>query len=590
MRARKQQQGLAGAALVVLVILGLVALLFGRGYFHDAVSLDQRAATDAAMRRVSDALVAFATLNRRLPCPAQGNAGDGVELPAAPSTSCNYDDGVVPWVTLGLKQSDATDAWGGKLSYRVYAQGNADAFTRANGVNATDCSTETAVGGPTAVAVNCSATHDTHFVNFLRSAADPANHRRGLAVNDRGTVRDGLAFVLVSHGPTLQGGFGAESNVRAAAPASAAELRNTQAPSSPPWNSPFVITAASDPSVAPSDAAHYDDIVASLGAEELVTRAKLASRAWPSPALVTDRALVTALLPSYNPDATQNTGVSTLAVGPITISAYANSVAQNIGFRERSGTGGIGVISPFSSTSGSISSFNNEVLVIEAGAGSTFQKLDVGLNEFQTRTTAPFASERVELSLWRTPEGVPSPTPVLVQATTLDSWHAAAHPSLCLLASIPGTIFDRLEIRPLVRSDGQNSSLTLAGLKACSVAVDNCELSLADTDSVRCPARPPGASTSAAMVTGVDSATFSGYADDHGTDTTVSFEYGASTAYGTAVAATPATVANGDGYRPVTASVTGLACGTLYHYRTKTVNAGGTTVGNDVTFTTVACP
>src|SRR5205814_8890424 len=36
-------------------------------------------------------------------------------------------------------------------------------------------------------------------------------------------------------------------------------------------------------------------------------------------------------------------------------------------------------------------------------------------------------------------------------------------------------------------------------------------------------------------------------------------------------------------------SVTGLSCGTLYHFRATAMNAGGTTNGMDATFTTLSC-
>ena len=48
--------------------------LLGRSYFRSDVILDQREVTDANLRRVSEALVQFASLNQRLPCPAAGNS------------------------------------------------------------------------------------------------------------------------------------------------------------------------------------------------------------------------------------------------------------------------------------------------------------------------------------------------------------------------------------------------------------------------------------------------------------------------------------------------------------------------------------
>jgi len=70
--------------------------------------------------------------------------------------------------------------------------------------------------------------------------------------------------------------------------------------------------------------------------------------------------------------------------------------------------------------------------------------------------------------------------------------------------------------------------------------------------------------------------------------TAVTFEYGLTTAYGSVIAAVPATV-NGNTPQPVTAQLTSLLTNTTYHYRCVGVNAGGTGYGSDQTFLT-GCP
>ena len=93
------------------------------------------------------------------------------------------------------------------------------------------------------------------------------------------------------------------------------------------------------------------------------------------------------------------------------------------------------------------------------------------------------------------------------------------------------------------------------------------------------------ASTGAATSVTTVSATLNGTANPQGSETTVTFEYGTTTAYGTEVAAdqSPAT-----GASPVamSRSISSLSAGTVYHYRIKAVNLGGTTYGSDRTFTT----
>lgn len=69
----------------------------------------------------------------------------------------------------------------------------------------------------------------------------------------------------------------------------------------------------------------------------------------------------------------------------------------------------------------------------------------------------------------------------------------------------------------------------------------------------------------------------------NGSTQNVSFDYGTSTAYGSNVAATPATV-SGAADTAVSAAISGLTAGTTYHFRVKTQSG----VGADMTFTTSA--
>ena len=74
----------------------------------------------------------------------------------------------------------------------------------------------------------------------------------------------------------------------------------------------------------------------------------------------------------------------------------------------------------------------------------------------------------------------------------------------------------------------------------------------------------------------------------NGQATTYWFEYGLDTTYGSAT--TPAPAGSGAAPATVTASVTGLAAGTTYHFRVAASGSGGIVYGPDVTFTTLAPP
>ena len=103
------------------------------------------------------------------------------------------------------------------------------------------------------------------------------------------------------------------------------------------------------------------------------------------------------------------------------------------------------------------------------------------------------------------------------------------------------------------------------------------------------PACPlPTAVTGAAAGIGKNTATLNGTANPNGVDTSASFEYGQTAAYG---GTTPAqAMGTGSSALPIGGgSIAGLACGTLYHFRATATNANGTGTGTDGTFTTTAC-
>jgi hypothetical protein len=100
-------------------------------------------------------------------------------------------------------------------------------------------------------------------------------------------------------------------------------------------------------------------------------------------------------------------------------------------------------------------------------------------------------------------------------------------------------------------------------------------------------AAPTVATTPASSVADT-SARVNGTVNPNGQATTVSFEYGTSTSYGTKTPA--ASVGGGTSTRSVSAAVTGLAAGATYHVRVVAANALGTASGSDQTFTTPGPP
>jgi phosphodiesterase/alkaline phosphatase D-like protein len=102
-------------------------------------------------------------------------------------------------------------------------------------------------------------------------------------------------------------------------------------------------------------------------------------------------------------------------------------------------------------------------------------------------------------------------------------------------------------------------------------------------------ATAPTAATNAASGVSTTGATLNGTVNAHNSSTTVTFQYGLDTNYGRSVSANPDTV-TGSVNTGVNAALTDLIPNTTYHYRVVAVNAGGTTFGADMTFTTLAAP
>jgi plastocyanin len=96
---------------------------------------------------------------------------------------------------------------------------------------------------------------------------------------------------------------------------------------------------------------------------------------------------------------------------------------------------------------------------------------------------------------------------------------------------------------------------------------------------------PPVVATNPATLIASFSATLNGSLNPHGLTTTVSFQYGTTTAYGSS---TPMQTQTGNTYRDIAANISGLSPNTLYHFRIVATNSAGTRFGGDRTFTTLS--
>ncbi len=105
------------------------------------------------------------------------------------------------------------------------------------------------------------------------------------------------------------------------------------------------------------------------------------------------------------------------------------------------------------------------------------------------------------------------------------------------------------------------------------------------------PVRVSILATSAATSITTTGATLNGTADDNTATSTISFDYGLTTAYGSNIAATTGgTVTAGAGATAAAVTLSGLTCATTYHFRLNGTNSFGVSQSADASFTTSACP
>ena len=110
---------------IVLVIVGLLitGLVMPLAAQYDLKNYNE---TRTRVATIKEAIVGFAIVNGRLPCPADGTIASGVAGAGLEVCTATSVVGVVPWATLGLPE---TDAWNRRITYRVtqtFTDGNPD--------------------------------------------------------------------------------------------------------------------------------------------------------------------------------------------------------------------------------------------------------------------------------------------------------------------------------------------------------------------------------------------------------------------------------------------------------------------------------
>jgi hypothetical protein len=128
--------------------------------------------------------------------------------------------------------------------------------------------------------------------------------------------------------------------------------------------------------------------------------------------------------------------------------------------------------------------------------------------------------------------------------------------------------------------------LTTYHFRARGLTSANVNVYGSDVTFTTAPSPPTVVTTAATSIT-YSGATLNGTVNPNGGIATVTFNYGLTTSYGNTVTATQSPV-SGSTVTSVSAPITGLQPYTTYHFQVVGTNAGGTSNGNDMTFTTSA--
>jgi type II secretory pathway pseudopilin PulG len=277
----KRQRGFS-LALVAVIILVMVAVFVAAKVFERTeMAAPRTQETQAKFARAHAALLSYVSANQRLPCPANPVLDSGLADPEVATITCNSPGGTLPWVTLGMSRNDGYDAWGWKISYRVFS-GGVGSLTQAEGASMVKCECNLNAAGavceptpapPTAAGLCSSSTDPLTYATTESLFLAPPR----LQVNDFGTIHTDAAYVLVSHGPSGLRAYTAAGVRRMDLTiTSVAEFNNTADAG------PFTAKAPSG-GLSPDDPNFFDDVISYIAVANLIHNAGLGGRDWPDP-------------------------------------------------------------------------------------------------------------------------------------------------------------------------------------------------------------------------------------------------------------------------------------------------------------------
>jgi len=252
-----------GFSLVELAVaLAIIALLIAGALIPLSTQMDVRNVADTrrSMESIREAIIGFAQANGRLPCPANGTVAAGVAgagTEQVSGTVCTAAFGAVPWVTLGVPE---TDGWNRRFSYWV-----SPVFSDAISLN-TFGSAPAPTPAPTQSSFAlCSL--GTLTVN-TRKESDHTVTAVGLV----------LPAVIISHGKNGFGAYTPGGGPRLAVPAGTDEAANATDAGTTFFSRIPTPAAAGCNDAAAGTFCEFDDIVVMIPSNTLIARMVAAGR------------------------------------------------------------------------------------------------------------------------------------------------------------------------------------------------------------------------------------------------------------------------------------------------------------------------
>ena len=266
--------------LIVSIVIGMAAVMT-RG----VVAAQKRSLTATRMTGVDLALVQFVTQQKRLPCPADGTLDTGANLAGVEGNrtaagGCTaQQNGVVPWRALGLTETDATDGWDRRLSYRV---GTLLAADSGMDMSWCDAAGTSLIPWPTSCQTICTSSNPgncTPPIAFLSTKGLQVRNIAGTVLMDPAVANPhtGAAYVVISHGETGGGGYLSGGQLGASTSTDGTEELKNYA--SAPFVNNIVTYHVDDSINTVAGAAHFDDIVSRPTVLAVATKAGLGPRA-----------------------------------------------------------------------------------------------------------------------------------------------------------------------------------------------------------------------------------------------------------------------------------------------------------------------